>query len=112
MLVLGGAIAGQVAWTLFSGVRDTQTTPKFDLPLIQRLYYSDDTTEDRTAGKAVFHKTHGHYHHHDAISRLFDGSQPPLYVLKWKELYELVESAIDKCEDVGNSVHRIVLRNA
>ena len=35
--------------------------------LIQRLYYSDDTTDDRTAGRAVFHRTHGHYHHADAI---------------------------------------------
>ncbi|HVE99103.1 MAG TPA: hypothetical protein VNA12_07980 [Mycobacteriales bacterium] len=38
-----------------------------DRVLIQQVYYSDDTTADRTAGKAVFHRTHGHYHHADAI---------------------------------------------
>ena len=36
-------------------------------PLIQRLYYSDGTTEDRAAGGAVFHRTHAHYHHSHAI---------------------------------------------
>ncbi|HVF19474.1 MAG TPA: hypothetical protein VNA14_04440 [Mycobacteriales bacterium] len=38
-----------------------------DRPLIQRLYFSDDTTEDRPAGGAVFHRTHAHYHHSHAI---------------------------------------------
>ncbi|HVE63910.1 MAG TPA: hypothetical protein VNB94_08935, partial [Mycobacteriales bacterium] len=38
-----------------------------DRTLIQRLSYSDGTTTDRAAGKAVFHQTHGHYHHSDAI---------------------------------------------
>jgi len=35
--------------------------------LIQRLYRSDGTTEDRNAGRAVFHRTHAHYHHANAI---------------------------------------------
>ena len=31
--------------------------------------------------------------------------------MKWKELYDLVEEAIDGCEDVGNTLERIVLKN-
>ena len=39
-----------------------------DHELIQRVQRADDTYFDRKAGIARFHKTHGHYHHHDAVS--------------------------------------------
>jgi predicted phosphate transport protein (TIGR00153 family) len=48
---------------------------------------------------------------HAAMSELFSGSFDPLTVMKWKELYDLVEAAIDGCEDVGNTLERIVLKN-
>jgi hypothetical protein len=48
---------------------------------------------------------------HAAMSNLFSGEFDPLTVMKWKELYDLVESAIDGCEDVGNTLERIVLKN-
>jgi predicted phosphate transport protein (TIGR00153 family) len=48
---------------------------------------------------------------HSAMSELFSGSVDPLTVMKWKELYDLVETAIDGCEDVGNTLERIVLKN-
>ena len=53
----------------------------------------------------------GDDNHHAAMSRLFSGAVEPLEVLKWKELYDLVEEAIDGCEDVGNTLERIVLKN-
>ena len=53
----------------------------------------------------------GDDNHHAALSRLFAGGVDPLDVLKWKELYDLVEEAIDGCEDVGNTLERIVLKN-
>ena len=53
----------------------------------------------------------GDDNHHAAMSRLFAGATEPLHVLKWKELYDLVEEAIDGCEDVGNTLERIVLKN-
>jgi uncharacterized protein Yka (UPF0111/DUF47 family) len=34
-----------------------------------------------------------------------------LEVIKWKDLYDLVEEALDGCEDVGNTLERIVLKN-
>jgi len=49
--------------------------------------------------------------HHAALSRLFDGSTAPLEVIKWKELFDLVEDAIDNCEDAGNTLERILLKN-
>jgi uncharacterized protein Yka (UPF0111/DUF47 family) len=53
----------------------------------------------------------GDDNHHAAMSRLFDGSTEPLEVIKWKELFDYIEEAIDGCEDVGNVLERIVLKN-
>ena len=53
----------------------------------------------------------GDDNHHAALSRLFDGTTPPLEVMKWKELFDLVEDAIDNCEDAGNTLERILLKN-
>ena len=53
----------------------------------------------------------GDDNHHAAMSRLFDGSVETLDVVKWKELYDYIEEALDGCEDVGNTIERIVLKN-
>ncbi|MDD5542604.1 MAG: DUF47 family protein [Acidobacteriia bacterium] len=47
-----------------------------------------------------------------AIARLFDDGQDPFYVIKWKEIYEVLEKAIDKCEDVANVIEGVVVKNA
>jgi hypothetical protein len=57
------------------------------------------------------HESHGDDIHHAAMSKLFEGKVDPLHVLKWKELYDYIEGAIDGCEDVGNTLERIVLKN-
>ncbi len=48
----------------------------------------------------------------DALAVLFDGHPDPIEVIKWRELYELLETATDKCEDVANTIEGIVLKNA
>lgn len=48
----------------------------------------------------------------DALAALFDGAPDPIVVIKWRELYELLESATDKCEDVAVAIESIVLKNA
>ena len=48
----------------------------------------------------------------DAFAALFDGVPDPITVIKWRELYELLESATDKCEDVAVAIEGIVLKNA
>jgi uncharacterized protein len=53
----------------------------------------------------------GDDNNHAAVSRLYDGSHDPLHVMKWKEFYDLIEAAIDGCEDVCNTLERIVLKN-
>lgn len=48
----------------------------------------------------------------NAVGALFKSHKSdPLYVIKWKELYELLESATDKCEDVANTLEGIVLEH-
>ena len=53
----------------------------------------------------------GDDNHHAALSRLFAGEVEALEVMKWKELYDYIEDCIDGCEDVGNTLERIVLKN-
>lgn len=48
---------------------------------------------------------------HAAMSRLFEGSTEALDVIKWKNIFDLIEDAIDGCEDAGNVLERIVLKN-
>jgi len=46
-----------------------------------------------------------------ALASLFDGGHDPLYVMKWKNIIEELESATDRCEDVANAIEGIVLKN-
>ena len=48
-----------------------------------------------------------------AIAKLFrECSKDPVFVIKWKEIYELVETATDRCEDVANIIEGVVLENS
>ena len=47
----------------------------------------------------------------DALGALFRGSADPLTVMKWKDIYDYLETATDKCEDVAGIVERIVLKH-
>jgi predicted phosphate transport protein (TIGR00153 family) len=48
----------------------------------------------------------------DAVAHLFESVRDPIQVLKWKELYEHLEEATDRCEDVANILENIVLKNS
>ncbi|MFA6002489.1 MAG: DUF47 family protein [Elusimicrobiota bacterium] len=47
-----------------------------------------------------------------ALSKLFEGKPDPIEVLKWREIYEVVECAIDKCEDIANTIETILVKQA
>ena len=49
---------------------------------------------------------------HHAIAALFEARPDPIEVIKWKDIYEEIESATDRCEDVANVLDSIVLKNA
>jgi predicted phosphate transport protein (TIGR00153 family) len=44
-----------------------------------------------------------------AVARLFAESKDPIHVIKWKEIYEFLENAIDRCEDVANVIEGVAL---
>ena len=48
----------------------------------------------------------------DALGKLFDEVKDPILIIKWKEIYEHLENASDKCEDVANIIEAIVLKHA
>jgi uncharacterized protein Yka (UPF0111/DUF47 family) len=50
--------------------------------------------------------------YHEAVGALFAGSPNPLEVIKWKDLYDTIEDALDKCEDVANVLESISLKHA
>jgi predicted phosphate transport protein (TIGR00153 family) len=50
--------------------------------------------------------------YHLAVGSLFDSNLEPLEVIKWKELYDTLERALDQCEDVANVLESISLKNA
>ncbi len=47
-----------------------------------------------------------------AVAKLFQEEKDAVKVLVWKEIYEGVETAIDRCEDVANIIEGVVLENA
>lgn len=47
-----------------------------------------------------------------AIGALFRDHVDPIEVIKLKDLYALLESALDRCEDVANVIESIVIKNA
>ena len=50
--------------------------------------------------------------YHEAVELLFSSTTDAIEVMKWKELYDKIEDAIDQCEDVGNTLQSIVLKNS
>lgn len=53
-------------------------------------------------GQAIYDK---------AVEALFAGSPDPVEVIRWKELYDVLEQAIERCQAVENALSSIVLAN-
>lgn len=49
--------------------------------------------------------------YHEAMGALFAGSPDPLEVLKWKDVYDTLEGAIDSCMGVAQVLQSISLKN-
>ena len=48
----------------------------------------------------------------DAVGKLFLGQPDALEVMKWKELYDTLERALDQCQGVGHVLESISLKNS
>jgi len=47
-----------------------------------------------------------------AVADLFTNGSDPVELIKWKDLYALLEDTIDSCEDAANVIERIVAKHA
>jgi len=47
-----------------------------------------------------------------SVARLFKEEKDPILVIKWKEIYENLENATDRCEDVANIIEGVILEHA
>lgn len=56
-----------------------------------------------SAADKVFRKT---------VGELFRSETNPLVVIKWKEIYQIIENAIDNCQRVAIIVEGVVIKNA
>ena len=48
----------------------------------------------------------------DLYRDLFTGERNPVELILRKDLFEILEKAIDRCRDAGNVIYRIVLKNS
>jgi predicted phosphate transport protein (TIGR00153 family) len=47
-----------------------------------------------------------------ALGELFDQEEDAREIIKWKEIYEFIEEAIDRCEDAANLIEAVITKNA
>lgn len=48
----------------------------------------------------------------ECVARLFENSTNPVEIIKWKEIYEVLEATTDKCEDVADVLEAVVLKGS
>jgi len=48
----------------------------------------------------------------DALGKLVNSQTDPVYIIKWKDIYQLFEDASDRAEDIANILEGIVLKHA
>ncbi len=49
--------------------------------------------------------------YHTAVAELFHENRDPLFVLKWKEIYEKLEATVDRCENVANIIESVIIKH-
>jgi predicted phosphate transport protein (TIGR00153 family) len=48
---------------------------------------------------------------HRAIEELFHSANDALHVVKWKSIYEKLEEAVDRCENVANIIESVIIKH-
>ena len=50
--------------------------------------------------------------YHEAIGELFSGTPEPLRVIRWKDIYDKLEAAVDRCEQAANIIETVIIKHA
>ncbi|MBO8158794.1 DUF47 family protein [Thermosyntropha sp.] len=76
------------------------------LPDIRNAYKEIISSCDRI--RALEHE--GDYLYRTGIALLFEKNENPVDVIKWKEIYEHLETTLDDCEDVSNILKGVAIK--
>ena len=49
--------------------------------------------------------------YYTAVAELFHNASDPLNVIKWKDIYEKLEAAVDRCENVANIIESVIIKH-
>ena len=74
------------------------------VPLYQRTF-----TRDELAAMIAFLRSPAGRKFIDATPRLMQDS---VQIIKWKEIFEVIETAVDRCEDVANVIEGVIVKSA
>ena len=47
---------------------------------------------------------------HDALAELFRTEKDAIQVIKWKDIYEMMEAVTDRLDVVANSIHGVIVK--
>jgi predicted phosphate transport protein (TIGR00153 family) len=50
--------------------------------------------------------------YHEWVSKLFENATDPMFVMKWKEIYDTLERTLDQAEDAANVLESISIKHA
>lgn len=50
--------------------------------------------------------------YHEAIAELFRGTPDALRVIRWKDIYDKLEGAVDRCEQAANIIESVIIKHA
>jgi predicted phosphate transport protein (TIGR00153 family) len=50
--------------------------------------------------------------YHEAIGDLFQGTPDPIRVIRWKDIYDKLEAAVDRCEQAANIIESVIIKHA
>jgi len=76
---------------------------------VAKLRGKDDVMQHCIEAKRL--EEEGDALYHQMLGRLFDQEKDPIAILKWKEIYDNLETTIDEAEDVANDIESIILKH-
>ena len=82
---------------LMKGLNSVGNKPKYIEEKILSIHKIESEAD------ALFRKT---------VSELFKNETNAIEIIKWKEIYQILENTIDNCEKIANTVEGVVIKNA
>src|SRR5881396_1387832 len=77
---------------------------------VSRLKMGDDVMRFCVEAKQL--EEEGDAIYHEALGQLFEKERDALEIIKWKEIYDILEQTLDQGEDVANVLESVTLKHA